>query len=50
MNQILLTHEETPLMLNGAHKRTVRTPMSRRFVAAAQAARAVRGVGRKVIL
>ncbi|MEY3489070.1 MAG: hypothetical protein RL655_638 [Pseudomonadota bacterium] len=46
----LMPHEETHLMLNGARKRAVRTPMSRRLVAAAQAARAVRGVGRKVIL
>jgi len=46
----LIPHEETHLMLNGARKRAVRTPMSQRLVAAAQAARAVRGVGRKVIL
>jgi hypothetical protein len=46
----LMSHEETHLMLNGARKRAVCTPMSRRLVAAAQAARAVRGVGRKVIL
>lgn len=50
MNRILLSHEQTYLMLDGAFKRAVRTPMSQRLVAAAQAARAVRGVGRKVIL
>ena len=43
-------HVERNWMLSGARARTALTPMSRRFAAAAQAARAVRRVGRKVIL
>jgi hypothetical protein len=50
MTQCLNAYDERNLMLNGARTRTVCTPMSRHCVAAAQAARAVRGVGRKVIL
>ena len=47
--KLVLTLDEQQLMLNGAPTRTVHHPMSRQSVVAAQAARAVRRVGRKVI-
>ena len=50
MNRILVTCVEKTLMSNSARVCAVRPPMSRRSAEAAQAARAVRRVGRKVIL
>ena len=50
MTPILHSWSEIHQMPDGAPRRAVCTPMSRRLAAAAQAARAVRRVGRKVIL
>jgi hypothetical protein len=47
---LTLTRKDRPLMLNGAPTRAVHHPMLRQSVVTAQAARAVRRVGRKVIL
>jgi hypothetical protein len=47
---LLPTFDERHLMLNSAPTRAVHHPMSRQSVVTAQAARAVRRVGRKVIL